>query len=351
MWLIAIKSKPMKIVNFISGKDLGGPKQSFVLYSEALSKLDHEVHSVVRKGATIKPLIEQLNLPLHEVSYSRITQLIAKKTITKTLKEKFDIIQPDLIFCHKQSDLELVRNAVGNNITIIGVIHWFSNKHIKLADELIAVSEKVKKFLIDNDYEKPIHVIPNMVKITSETTYRDLPEVPLIGAMGLFRRKKGFHTLIEALAILKQNGEPFKAIIAGKGQLKPYLHYLRWRFKLTNELTIRGWVSNAERDAFVDSIDIFVLPSRIETFGMVVIEAMARMKRVVATKCGGPEEILNHGKTGYLVNKQNPDALAAQFKEIVANPKPSNIVALNAQIHTLAHYSIEAVTNKISKVL
>ena len=110
-------------------------------------------------------------------------------------------------------------------------------------------------------------------------------------------------------------------------------------------------MSNAERDAFVDSIDIFVLPSRIETFGMVVIEAMARMKRVVATKCGGPEEILNHGKTGYLVSKQSPDALAAQFKEIVANPKPSNIVALNAQKHTLAHYSIEAVTNKISKVL
>lgn len=341
----------MKIINFISGKDLGGPKQSFVLYSEALSSLDHEVHSVVRKGASVKPMIESLNLPVYEIDYSRATQLFAKSGVIKKLKIQLNAIQPDLIFCHKQSDLELVRNAIGDNTKIIGVIHWFSNKHIEHADELIAVSVKVKEFLMDNGYTKPIHIVPNMVKITSEPTYRDLPAVPLIGAMGLFRRKKGFHTLIEALAILKQNGTPFQAVIAGKGQLKPYLYYLRWRLNLQNELTIRGWVPNAERDDFIDAIDIVVLPSRIETFGMVVIEAMARMKRVIATKCGGPEGIITHNETGYLVNKQDPDSIAAQFEEVITHSESSNTVALNAQKHTLMNYSVATVTKQISAIL
>ena len=341
----------MKIVNFISGKDLGGPKQSFVLYSEALSSLGHEVHSVVRKGASVKPMIESLNLPVYEIDYSRATQLFAKSGVIKKLKIQLNAIQPNLIFCHKQSDLELVRNAIGDKTKIIGVIHWFSNKHIEHADELIAVSSKVKEFLIEEGFTKPIHVVPNMVKITSEATYRDLPEVPLIGAMGLFRRKKGFHTLIESLVILKQNGTPFKAIIAGKGQLKPYLHYLRWRLNLKSELTIRGWVSNAERDAFVDSIDIFVLPSRIETFGMVVIEAMVRIKRVIATKCGGPEGIITHNETGYLVKKEDPTALANQIIKVITNSTPSNSIAISAQKHVQSKYLTTAVAEQIKTIL
>jgi len=318
----------MRIVNFISGRDLGGPKQSFVLYSEALSNLGHEVHSVVRKGASVKPMIESLNLPVHEINYSRVTQLLAASKVSKTLRAKLETIRPDLIFAHKQSDLELVRSALRDHVKIIGVVHWFSNKHIQHADELIAVSAKVKQFLVDNGYTKPIHIVPNMVKIISEPTYRDLPDVPLIGAMGLF-----------------------KAIIAGKGQLKPYLYYLRWRLNLKNELTFRGWVSNAERDDFIDAIDIVVLPSRIETFGMVVIEAMARIKRVVATRCGGPEDIITHNQTGYLVNKQDPDSLAAQLEDVITHSESSNTVVLNAQKHIMRQYTMDVVSKQINKIL
>ena len=90
----------MKIANFISGKDLGGPKQSFVLYSEAMSILGHEVHSIVRKGASVKPMIEDLGLPVHEINYSRGSQLFAKNTVVKKLKAKLSTIRADFIFCH-----------------------------------------------------------------------------------------------------------------------------------------------------------------------------------------------------------------------------------------------------------
>jgi len=237
------------------------------------------------------------------------------------------------------------------NIKIIGIIHGFNAKHIEHADVLIAVSDKVKEFLIDSGCTKQIHVVPNMVKIGNDVVYRDLPTTPLIGAMGMFRRKKGFHILIKALSILKQRGIPFKAVIAGKGRITWYLKYLCWRLDLTDELKMRGWVTNDERDEFVDSIDLYVLPSRTETFGMVVVEAMARMKRVIATKCGGPEEIITNSVDGFLVEKENPEAMANKLEELINYPERSNHVPEAAFNTAKSNYSLPAVSSNLKEII
>ena len=238
-----------------------------------------------------------------------------------------------------------------SNIKIVGIIHGFNAKHIEHADMLIAVSEKVKQFLIDSGCTKPIYVVPNMVKIGNDAIYRDLPATPLIGAMGVFRRKKGFHILIKALSILKQKGVPFKAVIAGKGRITWYLQYLRWKLDLKNELTMRGWVSNKDRDAFVDSIDLYVLPSRTETFGMVVVEAMARMKRVIATICGGPEHIITHGKNGYLIESGDAEILANQIIEVMGIDQNTDKIPNNALDSVARNYSTKAVSKSLKKIV
>jgi glycosyltransferase involved in cell wall biosynthesis len=265
----------MKIINFISGKDLGGPKQSFVLYSKSLSDIGEDVVSVIRKGAAIEPMLNEMNLAVKTLTYSRLTQYLYNKSAVKNIQDIMQPLQADLIFVHKQSDLKMVREAVGNKVRIIGVAHWFSIKHAEYADEFIAVSESVKQYLIREQYKNPIHVVPNMVSIKTQPSYKAIPEVPLIGSMGVFRRRKNFHILIKSLDILKEQGVPFRAVIAGEGRAKLELLYLRWKFKLSKELTIRGWVANDEREKFLDDLDIFVLSSKKETFGMVVIEAMA----------------------------------------------------------------------------
>jgi glycosyltransferase involved in cell wall biosynthesis len=341
----------MRIINFISGKDLGGPKQSFVLYAESLQGLGHTVVNVIKPKAKLKPLLMALGFNVKEVDYFRTPfwslNFLARKAMRKVMKPE----NPELIFIHKPIDIAVVRGALGANVTIVAIIHGFSSKYLEDADELIAVSEKLKEFLIENGIKKKITVIPNMVKISTEPKYRDLPQVPLIGAMGVYRRKKGFHVMIKALAILKHENIKFKAVIAGKGQLYPYYKYLRRSLKLKDELTIRGWVGNEERDEFVDSIDLYVLPSRTETFGMVVIEAMARMKRVIATKCGGPEGIITDGINGYLVEKESPESLARKLKEIISNPEPSNRIAIAANKEAVDNYTIDAISNKLKELI
>lgn len=341
----------MKIINFISGTDLGGPKQSFILYTEALVGLGYEVISVVRKGAQVKDLMVPLGYDVREVSYLRASCSLLRKRAIKKISKTFKPINADLVFVHKPMDISMVRETVGEKVKIIGIIHGFDGRHTADADGLIAVSEKVKEYLIKMGIKKPIFVIPNMVKIGKDPEYRDLPEIPLIGAMGVYRRKKGFHMMIEALAILKQEDVKFKAVIAGKGQLGPYLRYLRRKLDLKEELTIRGWVGNEERDDFVDSIDLYVLPSRTETFGMVVVEAMARMKRVIATKCGGPEEIIEDGVTGYLVEKQNPQALADKLKMLILKPELSEDVPIKANKEARVKYTRERVSETLLEMI
>jgi glycosyltransferase involved in cell wall biosynthesis len=341
----------MKVINFISGKDLGGPKQSFILYSEVLINLGFEVRSVIRQGAPLKEIMQSMDIDVDEVSYVRTTHPLFIKKSIQNLRKALLPMNASVIFVHKQLDIELVRGALGNNAKIIGIIHGFNAKHIEHADILIAVSEKVKQFLIDSGCGKPIYVVPNMVKIGKDATYRDLPKAPLIGAMGVFRRKKGFHILIQALALLKQRKIPFKAVIAGKGRITWYLQYLRWKLDLTHELTIRGWVSNDERNEFVDSIDLYVLPSRTETFGMVVVEAMARMKRVVATKCGGPEEIITDGDDGFLVDKENPEDMSNKLEELIKYSEKSNHVPVAAFNTAKSNYSLPAVASNLMSII
>lgn len=339
------------IINFISGKDLGGPKQSFVLYTEVLQKIYTPIHSVIRKGAQLKQVMQSQGLSSTEVNYLRIPFWPFNTYAIKKIKQQLQPLNAKVILVHKALDLKIISQALPN-IKIIGVIHSFHAPHIKYADALIAVSQKVKDFLIKQNYKKPIYLIPNMIKLAPPPPLeKSLQAIPVIGAMGVFRRTKGFHTLIKSLNILKQNSTPFKAIIAGKGKLYYYLKFLKWKYSLKNHLTIKPWISNNERNAFLDSLDLYILPSKSETFGMVIIEAMARKKRVIATKCGGPEEIITDKHDGYLVPKQDSLALAKKIEMLIKNPDYSEHIPTNAYQTAQNKYSAERVSKTLQDLL
>ena len=342
----------MKILNFISGKDLGGSKQSFVLYSEALNNLGYDVTSLIKKNALVKNLLVQKKLKIIEISYYRLNFIFFRWLAIYKLKKTIEKLNIDLIFVHKQIDIFLLRKALGDKVIIIGVIHELNSKHINFSNQLIAVSTLVKNFLLNNGYKKNITVIPNMVKLESEVQYKNIKSIPLIGSMGIFRRTKGFHILIEALHILKTRGVDFKAVIAGKGNFyySFYLKYLKFRYRL-NELKIIDWIKNSERDRFLDNLDIFCLPSKRETFGMILIEAMMRMKVVIATKCGGAEEILTHNKNGFLIEKNSPVAMVNMIEAIINNQKNLYNISMNAHNFVKEHYEITKVQNKLDEII
>jgi glycosyltransferase involved in cell wall biosynthesis len=126
--------------------------------------------------------------------------------------------------------------------------------------------------------------------------------------------QKDHETMIRALAIHRQRFDS-RLIILGSGPLKERLKELTDQLCLTPFVDFPGFHSNAL--PFFRGADAFVLSSRCEGFGNVIVEALGCGTPVISTRCEhGPAEILEDGRYGVLVEPQNPDALAGAMNEV-----------------------------------
>jgi len=169
--------------------------------------------------------------------------------------------------------------------------------------------------------------------------------------MGILRRTKGQDILLQAAAILHRRNIEFKLVIAGKGRWHKKVNQWIQELDLSSITQRLDWVSNQDRDDFIDAADIFCLPSRGETFGMVVIETMARKRLVVATRCGGPQGIIEHQKNGLLC-EINAESLADTLAQaIVLNAEDYRNMCEAAYVTAKDHYSPATVRQKIETIL
>lgn len=136
-------------------------------------------------------------------------------------------------------------------------------------------------------------------------------------ACGRLTKQKDYPTLLRAFALLR--GDGLRLNILGDGELRESLQRLVSDLGLADRVTFLGF----QRDPFshMRAADIFVLSSRWEGFGNVLVEAMAMGTPVVSTDCPhGPAEIIADGKTGLLVPTGQPEALAAALQRLIDDP-------------------------------
>jgi glycosyltransferase involved in cell wall biosynthesis len=342
----------MKIVNLISGKDLGGPKQTFLHYSDNLRQLGHQVTSVIRPKAQLEPLLKQRKLDYLLLDYPRTRLPLLKTVAINRLKQLFSQQNADLVIVHKPIDATLARAALPQNCQLILILHSYTATGINAADVLICVSPVLAEFARGQGFTGTLEVIPNLVELNPiEPTSRPPKPIPVIATMGILRRTKGQDILLQAAAILRRRNIEFKLVIAGKGRWHKKINKWIHQFDL-NAITQRlDWISNQDRDNFIDAVDIFCLPSRGETFGMVVIETMARKRLVVATRCGGPQGIIEHLKNGLLCDI-NAESLADTLAQAIALKADSYQAMCEAAYVTVRdQYSPAIVRQQIAAML
>lgn len=195
------------------------------------------------------------------------------------------------------------------------------------ADAVVALSHGVAAELTD-DYSLPeasVRTIGNPVDIDAlrqrAAEARSRPARagrtrPLFVAVGRLTRQKGFDILIDAFARLTR---PADLVIVGEGPDRPALEQKIAACGLGDRVRLHGYA--AEPMEVVANADIFVLSSRWEGFGHVIVEAMAAGLPVIATDCPhGPRDIIVDGVNGRLVRPGDPDALAAAMEACLADP-------------------------------
>lgn len=161
---------------------------------------------------------------------------------------------------------------------------------------------------------------------------------PLIGIVGRLQRWKGMHILIEAMPkVLQKYPNAHCVVVGGQHSLEPdYVDYLENQIsalKLSEKVIMCGLQHNVPE--WVQAMDVFVHASYNEPFGIVVIEAMALGKPVVAGNLGGPTEIITHSSDGLLTPYGDTDALANAILQYLNNKEFARSVEIAARKRAL----------------
>jgi len=160
------------------------------------------------------------------------------------------------------------------------------------------------------------------------------PNRPLVGIVGRLQRWKGMHVYLRAMAdVVRRHPDVQGVIVGGRPDLEPeYLAFLEGiRRDERLESVVRMVGKQANVPEWMQAMDVVVHASEREPFGIVVVEAMAMQKPVVATKPGGPEEIITHGVDGLLAPSGDAEQLAIAIQSLIEDPSLAASVAAAAK--------------------
>jgi glycosyltransferase involved in cell wall biosynthesis len=168
---------------------------------------------------------------------------------------------------------------------------------------VVTPSKALRRFLIDAGFDaRRVRVIPSAVEV--RRTEPPPAHTPLtLGVIANLEYWKGIDVLLDACARV---AGPLRLEVIGDGEQRGRLEARSRALGL--DAAFHGRVSGAA--ARLDDVDVFVLPSRAENLPLVVLEAMATALPVVATRVGGVPELIEDGRTGILVEPEDPAALA-----------------------------------------
>jgi len=181
------------------------------------------------------------------------------------------------------------------------------------------------------------------------------PHDLILGILGRLDPQKGQHLVIEALTILKAQGVNCQLLIMGettRGEGDHYLQYLQDLVdenEMQNEVFFRGYQDDIA--VFYAAIDLFVLGSFEETYGMVTIEAMLSGLPVVGSRAGGTTELLSNGTFGWLYRAKDSVDLAVTINMAISNPEKLKQVSTHAKEHATTNYSHTEECTKIEQLL
>ena len=173
----------------------------------------------------------------------------------------------------------------------------------------------------------------------------------VLGAVGNIRASKAYDVLLHAVARLRDAGLPIHCVIAGQagwGETQAMVDALMAQLSLESIVHFCGYVDAPQN--FLRGVDLFVLSSRSEGFSIATLEAMATGLPVIATRCGGPEEIVTHGHDGLLVPVADPAALAGAVQSVLSDPGRRASLGAAARETVLRRFSSQRVVGAYATV-
>lgn len=165
-------------------------------------------------------------------------------------------------------------------------------------------------------------VVGNGIYIEDFNSAKKFPHFrKYILSIGNFTHKKGKDILLKAFYLLHQNHPDIDLLLVGRGPELNKCRELTKKLNLSERVKFLGEVERAKIPPLLAGCELFVLPSRKEPFGVVILEAFASRKPVVATRVGGIPEIVTHRENGLLVEPESPSQMAEAIACLLNSPQ------------------------------
>lgn len=276
----------------------------------------------------LPPGVRHLPLGLAGASRGAVAALVANIRRLRALRRRLQDEAPDIVLGMMVSSATLLGLLRNRQYVAIGAEHNYPPRDAvsrpwqvlrRLAygrlDAVTALTSEGRDWLLAHTRAQRVAVIPNAIHLPLERRDPILPPAAyrrpgrrLLLAVGRLAPQKGFDRLLTAFAGLAAAHPDWDLCILGEGVLRPDLEAQRAQAGLGDRVLLPGWAGNLAE--WYGAADLFVLSSRYEGFGNVLVEAMAHGCPPVSVDCDtGPRDIIRDGLDGLLVAPDDPAAL------------------------------------------
>ena len=252
--------------------------------------------------------------------------------IKKKLSEAPNIVTihhlvTDSIKCNNLSLISRIKDISGENSFLIP---FLEKRCIKYADKIVSVSKFTKKQIVDTYGTSPekIYVIYNGIELKEQTFTEEeleesrkqfgIPQKPVILFVGrVDDHRKGLDLLLKSLKIVLEKIDCI-LLVVGKGNQNE-ARTLATSLEIQDNVFFTGFVNEINLKKCYQLCNVYVVPSRLEGFGLTILEAMAAGKPVVATNVGAIPEIITDKENGFLVEPNDIDSISNTICMILQN--------------------------------
>lgn len=321
----------------------GGTERQFVQVLRLINRGKYEVLAgcLKRRGQFLSEA-EALGIPIYEFPITSLRQWSTVRWLDKLTKfledEKIDLVHAfefyTDIFAVTAAFLANVPVVIASRRELAGDRSRFEQWGIRLACQMasavVANSQAAGSRLtgLFTDNSRKVRLVPNAIDLSAfraehaaESVRRLLgfaPGTPLVGVLAMLRVEKDLPTFLRAAALLRSSDPETRFVIIGEGTERKRIESLIRELEISASVLLLG--DRCDVPDLLAALDVFVLSSVTESFPNAILEAMVMGRPVVATRVGGIPELVEDGKTGFLVLPGDASAMAQRIQQLLLDP-------------------------------
>jgi glycosyltransferase involved in cell wall biosynthesis len=360
-----VERRRIRVLHLITSLDRGGAENHLLALMTHANRTELEFETAVLCGeGELVPTFRAAGIPVHLLkARSRFDPLALRRLVALLRERRPDVVHSHLFRADIYGGLAIGQLTPPRPFLVstrhnddrfflnpfVGLVHYLLSAR---QDMIIAISDHVAHFTIARGVRHPGRVRrvyhglrPPDTSALEREGQRVRREIGiaetdfLVGNVGRLAPQKGQRHLIEAMPLLLERVPTAHAVIAGGGDLEPYLRELSEELGVAERVHVLG--PRPDAPALMHAINVFAMPSIWEGFGIVLLEAMAAGRPIVASRVATIPEVVVDGETGLLVPAGDAAALADALARVAEDPDLARRLGEAGRDRLRRHFSVE----------